>query len=201
MLLNQVGIQFIHSGIQPYNGNAQISINSIPRCNEHTDMIRYYHVKASNIDCASKDNFADESPFNLKFPEPYQQLIAPPKKVRRQGTPRKCIHQFESEQDNDQNITPNLRNFIAATGLVILPKSDPNRRFFGPRDLKLWRVTLKRIGNFSHASRSYVCHFITIREFGFELQSRNTHIIANCHFFSCQCTHNFCGKFRGQIVS
>ena len=41
MLLNQVGIQFIQSGIQPYNGNAQISINSIPRYNEHTDMIRY----------------------------------------------------------------------------------------------------------------------------------------------------------------
>ena len=41
VLLNQVGIQFLHSGIQPYNGNAQISINSIPRCNEHTDMIRY----------------------------------------------------------------------------------------------------------------------------------------------------------------
>ena len=106
VLLNQVGIQFIHSGIQPNNGNAQISINSIPRYNEHTDMIRYLaihnHVKASNTDCASKDNFADESPFNLKFPEPYQQLIAPPKKVRRQGTPRKCIHQFESEQDNDQ---------------------------------------------------------------------------------------------------
>ena len=141
-------IQFIHSGIQPYNGNAQISINSIPRYNEHTDMLRYwaihYHVKASNIDCASKDNFADESHFNLKFPEPYQQLIAPPQKIQRQGTSRKCIHEFESEQDNDQNSTPNLRNLIAATGLVILPKSDPNRRFFGPRDLKLWRVTLKK---------------------------------------------------------
>ena len=41
VLLNQVGIQFIRSRIQPYNGNAQLSINSIPRDNEHTDMIRY----------------------------------------------------------------------------------------------------------------------------------------------------------------
>ena len=65
------------------------------------------------------------------------------KKVRRQGTHRKCIHQFKSKQDNGQNSTPNLRNLIAATDLVILPKSDPNRRFFGPWDLKLWRMTLK----------------------------------------------------------
>ena len=35
------GIQFIHSEIQPYNSNAQISIDLIPRYNEHTDMILY----------------------------------------------------------------------------------------------------------------------------------------------------------------
>ena len=33
--------QFIHSEIQPYNSNAQISINLIPRYSELTDMIRY----------------------------------------------------------------------------------------------------------------------------------------------------------------
>ena len=35
------GIQFKHSEIQPYNSNAQISINLIPRYSELTDMIRY----------------------------------------------------------------------------------------------------------------------------------------------------------------
>ena len=59
----------------------------------------------------------------------------------------------------------------------------------------------KTIGNLSNAYISYVFHFITIREFGFDLPGGNTHIKANCQFFSCQRTHNFRGKFRSQIVS
>ena len=37
----------------------------------------------------------------------------------------------------------NLRDLIAATGLVILLKLDSNRRFFSPCDLEIWWMTLK----------------------------------------------------------
>ena len=37
----------------------------------------------------------------------------------------------------------NLRNVIAATGLVILLKFDPNQRFFNPCDLEIWCMTSK----------------------------------------------------------
>ena len=36
----------------------------------------------------------------------------------------------------------NLRDLIAATGLVILLKFDPNHRFFSPFDLEIWCMTL-----------------------------------------------------------
>ena len=36
----------------------------------------------------------------------------------------------------------NLRDLIAATGLVILLKFDPNHRFFSPCDLEIWWMTL-----------------------------------------------------------
>ena len=138
----------------------------------------------------------------LKFPEPYQQLIALLEKVRRQGTHRKCIHQFESEQDNDQNSTPNLRNLIAATGLVISPKSDQNRRFFGPWDLQLWRMTLKNNREpfpcLYKLCVSFHNHpWIRIRV------TRRKHSYQNklSGFFSSQCTHSFSGKCRAQIMS
>ena len=37
----------------------------------------------------------------------------------------------------------NLRDLIAATGLVILLKFDPNHWFFSPCDLKIWCMTSK----------------------------------------------------------
>ena len=37
----------------------------------------------------------------------------------------------------------NLRDLIAATGLVILLKLDSNHRFFNPCDLEIWWMTLK----------------------------------------------------------
>ena len=39
--------------------------------------------------------------------------------------------------------TANLRDLIAATGLVILLKLDLNRRFFSPCDLQIWWMTQK----------------------------------------------------------
>ena len=50
---------------------------------------------------------------------------------------------------NDQNFTSfffnkaNLRDLIAATGLVILLKFDPNHQFFSPCDLEIWCMTSK----------------------------------------------------------
>ena len=37
----------------------------------------------------------------------------------------------------------NLRDLIAATGLIILLKLDSNHRFFSPCDLEIWRMTFK----------------------------------------------------------
>ena len=37
----------------------------------------------------------------------------------------------------------NLRDLIAATGLAILLKFDPNHRFFSPCDLEIWWMTSK----------------------------------------------------------
>ena len=37
----------------------------------------------------------------------------------------------------------NLRDLIAATGLVILLKFDPNNPFFSPCDLEIWLMTMK----------------------------------------------------------
>ena len=38
----------------------------------------------------------------------------------------------------------NLRDLIAATGLAILLKFDPNHRFFSPCDLEIWCMTSKK---------------------------------------------------------
>ena len=64
----------------------------------------------------------------------------------------------------------NLRDLIAATGLVIL---------FGLCDLKLDQWPWEIIQSFFHASFSFVCHFIDIGEFSLDLQSGNTQIGSN----------------------
>ena len=47
----------------------------------------------------------------------------------------------------------NLRDLIAATGLVILLKLDLNRRFFSPCDLEIWWMTPK------NNRASLLCYF------------------------------------------
>ena len=49
----------------------------------------------------------------------------------------------------------NLRDFIAATGLVILLELDWNRRFFRPCDIKLWWMT-------SQNYRTPLLHYIKL---------------------------------------
>ena len=41
------------------------------------------------------------------------------------------------------NITRQIRDLIAASGLGILLKFDPNHRFFSPCDLEIWWMTLE----------------------------------------------------------
>ena len=47
----------------------------------------------------------------------------------------------------------NLRDLIAATGLVILLKLDSNLRFFSPCDLQIWRMT------FTNNRAPLLCYF------------------------------------------
>ena len=68
----------------------------------------------------------------------------------------------------------NLRDLIAATGLVTLLILDSNRRFFSPCDLKIWWMTPKTIGHLFYANTSFLHHFLAIGEFKLELQSGNT---------------------------
>ena len=49
----------------------------------------------------------------------------------------------------------NLRDLIAATGLVILLKFHPNRRFFVPCDLEIWWMTLEN-------NRAPLLHYIKL---------------------------------------
>ena len=49
---------------------------------------------------------------------------------------------LESSSHNNGN-KANLRDLIAASGLVILLKLDSNRRFFSPYDLGIWWITSK----------------------------------------------------------
>ena len=53
------------------------------------------------------------------------------------------------------NNKANLRDLIAATGLVILFKFDPNHRFFGPCELDFWWMTSKN-------NRAPVLYFIEL---------------------------------------
>ena len=78
----------------------------------------------------------------------------------------------------------NLRDLITAVGLVILLKSNQNRRSFGFCDLETWWMTSKKIiGNIVHAPRRYVCHFIAIREFKLDLSSGNVLVGAKSSIF------------------
>ena len=51
------------------------------------------------------------------------------------------LHQNNANDKSRYLNKANLRDLIAATGLVILPKMDLNRRYFGPCNLEIWRMT------------------------------------------------------------
>ena len=68
----------------------------------------------------------------------------------------------------------NLRDLIAATGLVILLKLDSNRSFSARVTLKFDGWHWKIIGHLFYTTSSFVHHLKSISEFKLELQSGNT---------------------------
>ena len=78
----------------------------------------------------------------------------------------------------------NLRDLIAATGLVILLKFDPNHRFFSPCDLEIWWMTSKNY-RATLPTSSFV-HFKSIGELKLKLQSGNAQFGSKlANFLSC----------------
>ena len=67
----------------------------------------------------------------------------------------------------------NLRDLIAATGLVILLKLDSNFDFFYLCDLKIWWMTSKNNRAPFNITSSFVQYFKAIGEFQLELKSGN----------------------------
>ena len=67
----------------------------------------------------------------------------------------------------------NLRDLIAATGLVILLKLDSNRWLFARVTLKFDGWPRKIIRHVFYTTSNFVYHFISISEFKLELQSGN----------------------------
>ena len=66
----------------------------------------------------------------------------------------------------------NLRDLIAATGLVILRKLDSNRRLISLCDLEIWWPK-ETIGHFFYATLSFAQHFKAIGIFKLEVQCGN----------------------------
>ena len=69
----------------------------------------------------------------------------------------------------------NLRDLIAATGLVILLKFDPNHRFFWFFK-NLMDDPGKQLGHLFYTTSSFVHHFKSIGELKLKLQSKTTQI-------------------------
>ena len=72
-----------------------------------------------------------------------------------------------------KNNKANLRDLIAATGLVVLLKLHSNRQFSAPVTVKFDGWPQKTIGHLFYTTLSFLHHFIAIGEFKLELQSRN----------------------------
>ena len=85
----------------------------------------------------------------------------------------------------------NLRDLIAATGLVILLKLDSNRRFSARVTLKFDEWPRKIIGHLFYTTSSFVHHFRSISVFKLELQSGNPQIGSKSMIFFSRVTLQF----------
>ena len=76
------------------------------------------------------------------------------------------------------NNKTNLRDLVAATGLVILLKLDSNHRFFSPCDLEIWLMTLEnyRAPLLHYIKINIVQHFKAIGEFKLKVTVRQPSI-------------------------
>ena len=66
-----------------------------------------------------------------------------------------------------------------------------NRRFLEPRDLAIWRMTLKNNRAPLYATSSFVHHFVVIGEFKLELQSGNAQFGSKSTIFFSRVTLQF----------
>ena len=83
-------------------------------------------------------------------------------------------HSPDGNFTRDAQNKANLRDLIAATGLVILLKLDSNRRFFLSRVTSNFdRWPWKTIEHLFYTISSFVHHFLPFGEFKLELQSVN----------------------------
>ena len=79
----------------------------------------------------------------------------------------------------------NLRDLIAATGLVILLKLDSNRRFFARVTLKFDAWPPKIIRHVFYTTSSFVYHRISINEFNWSYSPETPNLCQIRRFFSC----------------
>ena len=92
----------------------------------------------------------------------------------------------------------NLRDLIAATGLVILLKFDPNHRFFSRVTLKFDGWPWKTIGHIIYTTSSFVHHFKSIGELKLKLQSGNTQFGSKSAIFCPVWPWNLMDNLRNQ---
>ena len=87
----------------------------------------------------------------------------------------KKLHTYHIKRQFIQcvNNKANLRELIAATGLVILLKLASNHWFFSLCDHEIWWMTRKIKGYFFYTTSSFLHHFKSIGEFELKLQSGN----------------------------
>ena len=83
------------------------------------------------------------------------------------------ISPVSSKRQLENKNKANLRDLIAATGLINFFKFDSNRIFFGPCDLEFDGWPRKTIAHLFYTTLSFVHHFKAISEFKLELQSGN----------------------------
>ena len=98
--------------------------------------------------------------------------------IPQRHTPETCYTQRDYCSHSSNN-KANLLDLIAATGLVIILKLDPNHRFFSLCDLEIWWLTLKNNRAPLIATSSFLHHFVAIRNFKLELQFRNAKFGSN----------------------
>ena len=87
----------------------------------------------------------------------------------------------------------NLRNLIAATGLVILLKIDPNHHFSANMTSKFDRCPQIIIGHLVYTTSSFVHHFKSIGELQLKLQSGNPQFGSKFAIFLSRMTLKFDG--------